>query len=634
MADFTLDIELDGNSDNFRQAVSAAQQSVSTFEEKTAKLSNKIKKIGGSLSKFGNTIYGKLTAPIVSAGQNMAGAAADYDANLKQIEAAFGQSSNSVKAWADNAITQFGLSKNQALEMSAVFGQMASAMGLPQSAAAQMSVNLSGLASDLAAFQGISIEQAMSALNGVFTGESEGLQALGVTMSQANLDAFALSNGFGKTTEQMSLAEQAQLRYAYVMSATNSAQGMYAQTSDTASGSMQLFKSAVDNLYVVLGEQLLPIITPLIEKAAELINSFAQASPQLQQFILVVAGIAAAAGPVLMVIGSIITGIGGVIDAASFLSSAIGKFGEVVKPIISAVTGLFKTLFGVIQANPVAAVITVIIAILVTLYTKCEWFRDGVNTVIGMIVGFFQGLGTNVANIFSNIFSTASNIFSRIGNFISGVIDGIKGGISTLTGVFSNIFGAVYDTVSSIMNRVKGTVTGVFDGIKSAWNGLTSFVSGIFSGIGNAVQSLVGKVKGFVNGVIGGINAALGVINLIPGVEIPKIPYLAHGTDRWAGGFAYINESGRGELTYLPNGAQVIPHDISVKYAKESAKANSRAVPSQGLELEYISEKIIGALSGVVVRHETTLNGKIVASELAPLINKRIGRQYAQDIRR
>lgn len=76
-------------------------------------------------------------------------------------------------------------------------------------------------------------------------------------------------------------------------------------------------------------------------------------------------------------------------------------------------------------------------------------------------------------------------------------------------------------------------------------------------------------------GVIGGVNAAIGLINKIPGVNISKIPQLYHGTDDWQGGFAYINEGGRGELVNLPNGAQVIPHDVSMRYAREAGRQAS-----------------------------------------------------------
>ena len=102
-------------------------------------------------------------------------------------------------------------------------------------------------------------------------------------------------------------------------------------------------------------------------------------------------------------------------------------------------------------------------------------------------------------------------------------------------------------------------------------------------------------MTGFINGVIGGINSAIDLINKIPGVEIGAIPYLAHGTDNWTGGFAYMNEGGRGELTYLPNGAQVIPHDISVKYAKESARAN--AASAEPFDVTALGEYIVSAMA-------------------------------------
>ena len=142
------------------------------------------------------------------------------------------------------------------------------------------------------------------------------------------------------------------------------------------------------------------------------------------------------------------------------------------------------------------------------------------------------------------------------------------------------------DTVGSIFSKV-------FDGIKNAWEGLTGFVSGIIDGIRGAFDTVVNAVKGVINGVIDGINGAIWVINLIPGVEIDPIGHLLHGTDNWQGGFAYMNEGGRGELTYLPNGSQVIPHDLSVRYMKESAKANAQAEPLDVYALgAYIVEAV------------------------------------------
>ena len=68
----------------------------------------------------------------------------------------------------------------------------------------------------LASFKNIGLDEAMTALNGIFTGETESLKQIGVVMTQTNLDAYALANGFGKTTSEMTQAEQVQLRYQYV----------------------------------------------------------------------------------------------------------------------------------------------------------------------------------------------------------------------------------------------------------------------------------------------------------------------------------------------------------------------------------------------------------------------------------
>ena len=131
---------------------------------------------------------------------------------------------------------------------------------------------------------------------------------------------------------------------------------------------------------------------------------------------------------------------------------------------------------------------------------------------------------------------------------------------------------------------------------------------------------MVRGVKGTINSVIGGINGAIGVINLIPGVNIGKIPKLAHGTDNWQGGFAYMNEGGRGELTYLPNGAQVIPHDISVKYAKESARLNASSEPIDMSSL----------LDGMTLQIDNSvkLGARKIRDDIADYTIKKIGNSY------
>lgn len=687
-------------------AETAAQKQESAIDRVVAKLnsaSGKLQKIGGGISSFGTKMSIGVTLPIVAAGKGMVTAASDFDENLNKVDVAFGNSADKVTEWAETATKQFGLSKNQALEATSLFGDMATSMGLTQPAAADMSTSLAGLAGDLASFKNIDIDQAMTALSGVFTGETESLKQLGIVMTETNLEEFAAQTG--QVYSQMSQAEKVQLRYNYVMAMSANAQGDYARTSDGTANSIRTFQGAVDNLQIALGQHLLPILTPIIQKATEMVEAFANADPQLQQLVLKIGAIAAVAGPMLVVVGSMISRIGSITGAIGLLGGKIAAVGGMkaaltgvftaisgpvgiavaaitalvaafaylmntndefrssimssvstvqtsLSPVIEQLSSLFKqignvlmtTITSVLQA--LAPVLSTIVSIVAQLFaTLAPLIAQLVSalapvimqiissvsnivsailppliTIIDAILSAVQALIPPIASILSTVISVATDIIGAISpiisfvagvigdiisvispivSFVAGIIGSIVSVISGIINTVSGVFSSVYNIVSSIMSSVGSVISGIFDGIQSAWNGLTSFVSGVFDGISSAVSSLVDGVKGFVNGVISGINAAIGIINKIPGVSIGEIPQLAGGTQNWQGGFAYMNEGGRGELTYLPNGSQVIPHDISVKYAKEAAKSNAAASP---LDLAALGDYIVAAMAEVGAR--------------------------------
>ncbi|NBI08248.1 phage tail tape measure protein [Senegalia massiliensis] len=260
----------------------------------------------------------------------------------------------------------------------------------------------------------------------------------------------------------------------------------------------------------------------------------------------------------------------GVIAVINAIISVIKVMIPIIMSIVSTVVTVIANIFSAI--TPVIAFIGMIINTVMAIITPIVSFIANVIasilTIIGTIVGIITG-------IFNTVFSVISGVFSSVNTFIAGVINRVSSKISTVSSTVSNVFNKVYNIVSSIMGRVGSRVSGVFSSIQNAWSGLTGFVNGVMSGIGTAVSDLVSKVKGAVNKVTSGINSAIGIINKIPGVSIGMIPQLQRGTDDWAGGFARMNEGGRGELTYLPNGTVVVPHDISMKYAKESARVNN-----------------------------------------------------------
>lgn len=261
----------------------------------------------------------------------------------------------------------------------------------------------------------------------------------------------------------------------------------------------------------------------------------------------------------------------GVIAIINAIIAVIKAMIPIIMSIITVVVNVVSVVISTIQ--PIVAFVGMIInsvmAIIIPIVALIANVMASVVSVITMVI-------TPITGVFNTVHSIITGVFTSINSFIAGVINRISSVISTLSSTVSSVFNRIYSIVSSVMNRVSSVTTGVFSAIRNAWSGLTGFVGGVFSGISNAVSSLVNQVKGFVNGVTGGINSAIGIINKIPGVNITRIPQLYRGTDDWPGGFARMNEGGRGELTYLPNGTVVIPHDISMKYARESARVNNQ----------------------------------------------------------
>lgn len=403
-----------------------------------------------------------------------------------------------------------------------------------------------------------------------------------------------------------------------------------------ASAVIPAFQSALANLVPVIiqivntisniAATVLPVIISLINQLAPFLVQLADVIGQI--FAALAPMIAQLVNTLFPVIQNIVTVISNAVQSVmpavvailNVIMSVIQALAPVIMDILSVVISVVSNIISTI--SPIISFVGMVISQIMAVITPIVTFIANIIATIIQVIGTIVG---TVTGIFSTVYSIISGVWSNISQFISTAINAISTIISGLTNTVGGVFNGIYSVVSTIMGKVRNYITSVFNGIKTAWNGLTSFVSGIFSGIGSAVNELVSQVKGFVNGVISGINAAIGLINMIPGVSIGRIPYLAHGTDDWQGGFAYMNEGGRGELTYLPNGAQVIPHDISVKYAKEAARNANDAEP---LSLEGLYEGI-----SVIVNTYPQFDGTPLKETFSDYTIKKIGNQQRSNLR-
>lgn len=307
---------------SLKQAKAEMDKADQAMSQSMDNFSKSVKKAGDELQSFGKQASLYLTAPLVLAGGYAVKMASDYEESINKVDVAFKNNSQQVKDWAKNTLNSFGIAEGTALDMAALFGDMGTSMGFTTGAAAEMSMSLVGLAGDLASFKNIGIEQATTALNGVFTGETESLKRLGVVMTEANLSAFALSEGIRQNYQDMSQAEKVALRYKYILSVTQNAQGDFARTQQGAANQMRIFQESLKQLAVSFGQVILPLFTNILSKINEWIKAFGQLDPNVKKVLVVIAGLAAALGPLALVIGTILKMLPIFLSGLSFLSAA------------------------------------------------------------------------------------------------------------------------------------------------------------------------------------------------------------------------------------------------------------------------------------------------------------------------
>ena len=301
---------------------------------------------------------------------------------------------------------------------------------------------------------------------------------------------------------------------------------MYGGTANKAQTAIREIKTA----FAELGAVILPILTPIIEKLTALIQKFNKLSPTVKKIIVVITGVVAVLSPVLIIVGKLITAVSTIIPVIGKIWTLLTKLAPVFTLIKTAITGLFT----LIMAHPVIAIITAIIATIVLLWNKCEWFRNAVMTgwetlktalqvafewlgnLFVSIGNFFVNLWTQITTTFSNIgtwFDTylvqpISLAFQAIMNFINQYL------IQPLLSLWNDYIQPIIGKIIEINMKLVEIIYSIFIGV-SIWiyqnviqpivnfaTELYQKVVSIFTSIWNSIVSVFSKVASWVNSTI------------------------------------------------------------------------------------------------------------------------------------
>ena len=241
--------------------------------------------------------------------------------------------------------------------------------------------------------------------------------------------------------------QEGKLNYQDLLKVLQDSNGQLDASYEAMLDPMDQAKVAMNNLKQVgadLFDQIQATLAPMIQALAENLQRFSQwfgaLDPNVQQFIVIVGLVVAALGPVLIFIGQICTGVGKIIEIVGFL-------GEFLAPVFSAIGSGLNALWGLILANPVIAIVVGIIAVIALLWTKCEWFRNGVTNLINNIRDGFKSGWNKIKNIWTNAIDGIKNKFSSMikeakewgSDFIEGFKRGILGRIKSLFSAITSI---------------------------------------------------------------------------------------------------------------------------------------------------------------------------------------------------
>ena len=287
--------------------------------KKAEELGDKLEKAGSKISKAGSALTIGVTTPVIAAGAAIYKYSSDLTEAENKTEAVFGNMTQYVKDWAQGSIDKIGMAKSTAYDAVSLFGDMATSMGLSRKQAADMSMSLVELSADLSSFKNISIEESQNALKSIFTGETETLKNLGIIMTETELKAYAMSEGFEKSYSEMSQAEKVQLRYQFVLDRSANAIGDYARTNGEAAGQMRLLPEALKELAASFKENVEPAITPVVTALNNAIVSFGKLGDGTKNLIVRTSLAIAALGPLVTVIGKGVTVVGKLEKARAFL---------------------------------------------------------------------------------------------------------------------------------------------------------------------------------------------------------------------------------------------------------------------------------------------------------------------------
>lgn len=327
-----------------------------------------LQKASQRVSDAGKTLTLGITLPLVAAGGAAVKFAMDAVESENLFEVSMGNMADAARAWSEELSDALGLNEYELRKNIGTFNVMLQSMGFGEQAAFGMAKGLTQLTYDMASFYNLKPEEAFIKLQAAISGEIEPLKRLGIVVNETTIQTYAYTHGIAKQGAELTEQQKILARYGVIMEATQKAQGDLARTIDSPTNKLRVFTERVKEVSVDIGMMLIPWFEKGIDVVSRVVTWFSKLDQGTQKTIITIAGIAAAVGPALMIMGKLGQAVVSLSSAKTVLADSV-----IAKKLIPMIGSLGKALLG-LAANPVALTVAAIAGLVtVAIYVWRNW---------------------------------------------------------------------------------------------------------------------------------------------------------------------------------------------------------------------------------------------------------------------
>ncbi len=332
---------------------SAFFSDIDKVEKRVGGLGLKLKKIGASASRAGRALSLGVTTPLAAFGAAAFKASAEAEETANKFDVVMGPAADGVRQRLDDLTSTIPLTRSEMEGLAAGIQDMLVPMGVARTDAAGMSADMVELAGDMAAFNNASPDQVLQDIQSALAGSSEPMRKYGVDTRVAALESVALAHGLIEQGEELDNTTRAQAVLLAIQKDSTDAMGAAKREAEGNAASVRFLWRNVKDLTQSFGDELVPAITPVIQRLADAVKWFGSLEKGTKSAIVQVGGFVAALGPGLFALGKLTTGIGGGIRGLRDFSGWLRK-STIAKKAATAAQWLLNV---ALNANPLGLVV-------------------------------------------------------------------------------------------------------------------------------------------------------------------------------------------------------------------------------------------------------------------------------------